>query len=122
MIRGKIRDKSLVEQRNYRYAYMLWEFWKNDNELFNKSIKIKNPGLSDQPHCICFVFDGSMDEIPNGPEETQFYKDIIQMAKDRKYFYPQIVLTCKDKILASIDEEYECDGDSGIDVIVDNKP
>lgn len=29
------------------------------------------------------------------------------MAKDRGYFYPQIVLTCKDKILAQIeDEEY----------------
>jgi hypothetical protein len=70
MISGKIKDKSLVEQRNYRYAYMLWEFWKNDNELFQKSIKIKNPGLSDKPHSICFVFDGSMDEIPNGEEET----------------------------------------------------
>ena len=34
MIRGKIADKSLVEQRNYRYAYLLWEFWKRDTELF----------------------------------------------------------------------------------------
>ena len=34
MIRGKIADKSLVEQRNYRYAYMLWEFWKIDTEPF----------------------------------------------------------------------------------------
>ena len=38
MIRGKIADKSLVEQRNYRYAYLLWEFWKRDTELFPSQI------------------------------------------------------------------------------------
>jgi len=30
--------------------------------------------FSSRPHCILFVFDGSMDEIPNGAEETEFYK------------------------------------------------
>ena len=70
LIQGKIKDKSLVEQRNYRYAYMLWEFWRNDNELFNSNIKKKSERIEDKPHCICFVFDGSMDEIPNGEEET----------------------------------------------------
>jgi hypothetical protein len=68
----------------------LWEFWKNDNDLFPANIKknIRSPTLEDRPHCVVFVFDGSMDEIPNGEEETKFYKDIIQMARDRKYFYP----------------------------------
>lgn len=37
----------------------------------------KNPGIGDRPHCLLFVFDGSMDEIPNGPEETMFYREII---------------------------------------------
>lgn len=86
---------------------MLWEFWKNDTDLFPSNIKknISNPSLKDKPHCVVFVFDGSMDEIPNGEEETKFYKDIIQMARDRKYFYPQVVLTCQDKILKELLEE-----------------
>ena len=67
----------------------LWEFWKNDNNLFPSDIKKnQSPTLHDKPHCVVFVFDGSMDEIPNGEEEVKFYKDIIQMARDRKYFYP----------------------------------
>ena len=45
-------------------------------------------GLKSRPHCLVFVFDGSMDSIPNGEEEVQFYKEIIQMARERKYFYP----------------------------------
>jgi hypothetical protein len=88
---------------------MLWEFWKNDSDLFPSNIKknVSNPSLKDKPHCVVFVFDGSMDEIPNGEEETKFYKDIIQMARDRKYFYPQVVLTCQDKILKELLEEME---------------
>ena len=69
LIKGKIKDKSKVEQRQYRYAYLLWEFWKRDNELFERAIKKQAQGIEDQPHCVVFVFDGSMDEIPNGEEE-----------------------------------------------------
>ena len=97
IIDGKIKDKSLVEQRNYRYAYLLWEFWKRENELFPSEI-VGDATLKSKPHCIVFVFDGSMDEIPNSAEETAFYKEIIHRARERKYFYPQIVLTCIDKI------------------------
>lgn len=99
IIDGKIRDMSQVEQRQYRYAYLLWEFWKRDAELFPTNII--RPGTSNlktRPHCVVFVFDGSMDEIPNGDEETKFYKDIINLARERKYFYPQVVLTCIDKV------------------------
>lgn len=46
-----------------------------------------------------------MDDIPNSPEEVQFYKDIINRARERKYFYPQIVLTCIDKV----EEQLEAD-------------
>ena len=88
MIKGKVADKSLVEQRNYRYAYLLWEFWKRDTDLFPKTILGSLKGLSAKPHCTCFVFDGSMDEIPNGEEETSFYKDILEMSRTRGYAYP----------------------------------
>lgn len=30
LMKGKVKDKTMVEQRNYRYAYLLWEFWKRD--------------------------------------------------------------------------------------------
>lgn len=87
IIDGKIKDKSLVEQRNYRYAYLLWEFWKRDIDLFPDDI-MGEASLKSKPHCIVFVFDGSMDEIPNSAEETQFYKEIINRAREQKYFYP----------------------------------
>lgn len=83
----------MVEQRNFRYAYLLWEFWKRENELFPPEIIAGDSGLRTRPHCIVFVFDGSMDDIPNSAEEIVFYKDIINRARERKYFYPQIVLT-----------------------------
>jgi hypothetical protein len=35
-----------------------------------------------------FVFDGSLEEIPNGVEETMFYREIVQRARARGYFYP----------------------------------
>lgn len=107
IIDGKIKDKSLVEQRNYRYAYLLWEFWKRDIELFPDDI-MGESSLKSKPHCIVFVFDGSMDEIPNSSEETQFYKDIINRAREQKYFYPQIVLTCIDKVEQKLEED-ECE-------------
>ena len=75
IIDGKVKDMSLVEQRNYRYAYLLWEFWKKDRELFPQEILSDQGGsLKTRPHCLVFVFDGSMDEIPNGAEEVAFYK------------------------------------------------
>lgn len=108
LIRGKIADKSLVEQRNYRYALLLWEFWKRDTELFpSQIIREGAKGLEKKPHCICFVFDGSMDEIPNGEEEISFYKEILSMARTRGYAFPQIVLTCIDKVEEIMKEEEE---------------
>jgi hypothetical protein len=56
-----VRDKSMVEQRTYRYAYLLWEFWKKDAELFPVDIMKRTTGMRGRPHCLLFVFDGSMD-------------------------------------------------------------
>jgi hypothetical protein len=64
----------------HRYAYLLWEFWKKDTELFPAEIMRSQAGVREKPHCILLVFDGSLDEIPNGEEETAFYRDIIQMS------------------------------------------
>ena len=89
LIQGKVADRALVEQRNHRYAYLLWEFWKRDTELFPPQIlQAGSTGLKAKPHCLCFVFDGSMDEIPNGEEEINFYKEILELARRRGYTSP----------------------------------
>lgn len=105
ILQGKIKDQSRVEQRNHRYAYLLWEFWKNDTQLFPTEIMKSNPSLADKPHCLLFIFDGSLDDIPNGDEETAFYHEILQLARNKGYFYPQIVLTHIDKVEAKVREE-----------------
>lgn len=80
---------------------MLWEFWKSKDQLFPTEIVKRNPTMADKPHCLLFVFDGSMEDIPNGDEETQFYREVLQMARSRGYFYPQVILTHIDKVEAS---------------------
>lgn len=105
ILQGKVKDMSKVDQRNHRYAYMLWEFWKKDTQLFPTEIMINNPSLAHKPHCLLFVFDGSLEEIPNGEEETAFYHEILHMARNKGYFYPQIVLTHIDKVEAKVSEE-----------------
>ena len=106
---------SYVEQRSYRYAYLLWEFWKKDSQLFPTTIMTENGSLESKPHCMVFVFDGSMEQIPNGHEETQFYRNVIQMARlksmlqmsnNLEYVYPQIVLTRIDKVEQALIKMY----------------
>lgn len=107
VLQGRVKDMSRVEQRTQRYAYLLWEFWKSQSQLFPTEIMKKTPTLEDKPHCLLFVFDGSLEEIPNGEEETQFYKEILQIARSKGYFYPQVVLTRIDKVEKDIEAEEE---------------
>ncbi|CAK9064432.1 Hypothetical protein SCF082_LOCUS33171 [Durusdinium trenchii] len=95
---GHVKDDSMVQQRNYRYARMLWEFWKRDSELFPPEILANAKGLHNQPHAVLFVFDGSVEEIPDGEEETRFYREIIQMCRAKGYANPQVVLTRIDRV------------------------
>jgi len=95
---GNVKDDSIVQQRNHRYARLLWEFWRKDTDLFPAEILVRRNGLATRPHALLFVFDGSMDEIPNGDEETQFYRDSIAMARMKGYKSPQVVLTRIDRV------------------------
>lgn len=95
---GSVKDDSIVQQRNYRYAHLLWEFWRKDVQLFPPEILHRKNGINTRPHALLFVFDGSMEEIPNGDEETRFYCQIIQMARAKGYLYPQVVLTRIDRV------------------------
>ncbi len=89
IIQGRVKNMSYVEQRTYRYAYLLWEFWKKDAQLFPMTIVSSKGSMESKPHSIVFVFDGSMENIPNGAEETQFYRNVIQMARQKRIpFFP----------------------------------
>ena len=72
---------------------MLWEFWKKDEDLFPIEIINKNKGINSKPHCLVFVFDGSLDEIPNGEEEAEFYRNIIESSKTKKGMHPFVIVT-----------------------------
>ncbi len=86
LITKNVKDLSVIQQRNYRYAYLLWEFWKKDHELFPQEIYEKGDNLNKMPHALIFVFDGSLEEVPNGKEETMFYKEIIDKARKKSIF------------------------------------
>merc|ERR1712113_187582 len=98
MLDGNVKDNSIVQQRNYRYARLLWEFWRRDVDLFPPEILVRRNGLQTKPHAILFVFDGSMEEIPDGEEETRFYREIISMTRSKGYTSPQVVLTRIDRV------------------------
>ncbi|CAE7467013.1 unnamed protein product [Symbiodinium natans] len=114
---GNVKDDSMVQQRNYRYARLLWEFWKRDSELFPPEILANKRSVHTQPHAVLFVFDGSMEEIPDGEEETRFYREIIQMCREKGYNNPQVVLTRIDRVEESITKA----GNQGASSIADRE-
>eukprot|EP00403_Amphidinium_massartii_P017504 CAMPEP_0178427406 /NCGR_PEP_ID=MMETSP0689_2-20121128/29731_1 /TAXON_ID=160604 /ORGANISM="Amphidinium massartii, Strain CS-259" /LENGTH=349 /DNA_ID=CAMNT_0020049117 /DNA_START=59 /DNA_END=1108 /DNA_ORIENTATION=- len=121
---GAIKDDCIVQQRNYRYARLLWEFWRKDSELFPTEILVRKNGLGTKPHALLFVFDGSKDEIPDGQEETRFYREIIQQCREKGYQYPQVVLTRIDKVEEELAKEpglQDADRDLKLRQILDKK-
>lgn len=38
IIEGKVKHGYEIKNRQQRYAYMLWEFWKKDEELFPENL------------------------------------------------------------------------------------
>merc|ERR550539_2181037 len=56
MLDGGVKDDSLVQQRNYRYARLLWEFWKKDSDLFPQEILQRQGSIRTRPHALLFVF------------------------------------------------------------------
>lgn len=71
---------------------MLYEFWKKDAELFPSDIINNENSLDSKPHCVIFVFDGSLEEVPNGDEEIHFYSTIIQRCRSRSRYFLSRVL------------------------------
>ena len=93
LLGGKVKDGVQIKQRKERNPLELWEFWKNDSELFPKEIfKAEKPGINSVPHSVVFVFDGSTDEIIQKEDEF-FYKQLVNISKNRGYANIHIVLT-----------------------------
>ena len=93
IVEGKVKDSVQVVQNTYRNPFLLWEFWKNDENLFDPKILIKEPtSINDLPHCVLLVFDGSSEDIIN-PDEVEFYRDIVSMSLTRGYSDIHIILT-----------------------------
>jgi len=113
MLLGHVKDDSLVQQRNYRYARLLWEFWRRDVDLFPQEILVRKNGIQTKPHALLFVFDGSKEEIPDGEEERRFYRDIISMVREKGYMHPQVVLTRIDQVEAELAKSAGAAGSGG---------
>lgn len=77
---------TIVEQRTWRYAYLLWEFWKKDSDLFPSDVVVDS-NLENRPHSLIFVFDGITDKIPTNDDEIDFYKDVLQKARSRSNLF-----------------------------------
>ena len=90
---GKVRDGMLIEQRENRDPFALWEFWKKSSELFpNEIINPEEPNMSSIPHAVVFIFDGSSDQIVQ-EEDEKFYKELIVLYKRKGYSSVHVILT-----------------------------
>ena len=81
--KGRIKNNVEIKNRSRRYAYLLWEFWKEDHQLFPSEIVNKKAKLETRPHAVIFVFDGSTEEVPSTEEETRFYRQVLKRAKSQ---------------------------------------
>lgn len=93
IVEGKVKDNSKVVQTSSRNPFLLWEFWKSEENLFSEEILENNSiSISDLPHSVILVFDGSSEDIIN-PDEIQFYRDLVSLSIQKGHMDIQIILT-----------------------------
>lgn len=106
IVEGKVKDNVKVNQSKTRNPFLLWEFWREDEELFPKEIlRNDNPTLANVPHTVILVFDGSSDDIIN-PEEVGFYRDLVSFCISKGYLNIHIILTRVDVLEDIINKKY----------------
>lgn len=106
-----MKDGVQVVNRSQRYAYLLWEFWKREEELFPDEILDKKGGLHKVPHAVIFVFDGSSEAVPETLEEAEFYARAIAMSRSKGYS-PFVIVTKIDVVEVKLRKKY---GGFGVD-------
>ena len=96
---------------NYKIINMnkktLLEFWAKNFESFPKEIFREEIGLGNirsLPHAVVFVFDGKEENILNN-EELNFYKELIDISKNKGYKDVHVILTRFDEFEKKIFEK-----------------
>ena len=96
---------------NYKIINMnkktLLEFWTKNFESFPKEIFREEIGLGNirsLPHAVVFVFDGKEEKILND-EELNFYKELIDISKNKGYKDVHVILTGFDEFEKKILEK-----------------
>ena len=75
LLKCKIKNNCLVEQTKNKFGVL-------EKEYFSKEIiACEKPTLEYHPHSIVLIMDGSLDNVPNGKAEGEFYKKIHAMIK-----------------------------------------
>ena len=85
----------------------LLEFWGKNFESFPKEIFREEIGLGNirsLPHAVVFVFDGKEEKILND-EELNFYKELIDISKNKGYKDVHVILTRFDEFEKKILEK-----------------
>lgn len=93
IVEGRVKDNVQVIQSSSRNPFLLWEFWKKDEQLFSQDIFSKEPpSINALPHSVILVFDGSSEDIIN-PDEVEFYRDLVSMCLAKGYADIHVILT-----------------------------
>ena len=103
---GQKKESKEIEQMANKDQYLL-EFWKKPIELFPKEIFKDKEGkgnIKSLPHSIVLIFDGSNDEIIQN-KDIKFYKELVDISKDKGYKDIHIILTKLDEFEKKICEK-----------------
>lgn len=107
LLEGTVKDGTQIVQRKERNPFALWEFWKSDSQLFPPEIfKAEETGIDSVPHVVVFVFDGSNDEVIS-KEDQFFYKNLVNISKNKGYINVHVVLTRIDVFEKNINKRYK---------------
>ena len=90
---------NIISNNNYKIINAnpkaLLEFWEKNFDNFPKELFKEEAGLGNirsLPHAVVFVFDGREENIIKN-EELNFYKDLIEISKNKGYKEVHVVLT-----------------------------
>jgi predicted GTPase len=93
IVEGKVKDNSHVVQSDFRNPLLLWEFWKNEENIFSDDILEKNsPSINHIPHSVILVFDGSSEDIIS-PVDVEFYRNLVSYCITKSYSDVHVILT-----------------------------
>ncbi len=105
-LKGQIKDTTQLKQSIKRDQKFLWEFWSKPIELFPKGIfeEQENKGnIKCIPHSVIFIFDGNSEEIIKS-EDIKFYKDLVDISKEKGYKDIHVILSRVDEFENNIRE------------------